>query len=149
MWDENIYQFPKKPLVFLGMDKLFNPLICWECNYLSRSLLKIIRVNKSGPRCTSLLMWSMAWIFLRSAICRNFSAVLSFFKFMDARQTILCHYTPNTVRCRYNAVNFSLKSSQPTPHSSHVRSRARYGVCVVILKSDSLSATVITVPYVI
>ena len=52
-----------------------------------------------------------------------------------------------TVRCRYNAVNFSPKSSQQTLHSSPMR--ARYGVSVVILKSNSHSATVIAVPYVI
>ena len=39
---------------------------------------------------------------------------------------------------------FSPKSSQKISHSSPVR--PRYGVSVVILKSDSLSAAVITVP---
>ena len=39
------------------------------------------------------------------------------------------------------------KSSQKTPHSLPVR--VRYGVPVVILKSDSLSATIIAVPYAI
>ena len=42
---------------------------------------------------------------------------------------------------------FSPKSSQYTPHSSPVRTR--YGVSVVILKSDSMSATVIALLYVI
>ena len=57
-----------------------------------------------------------------------------------------------TIGTEYSAVplkrgQFSPKLSQKTHQSSPVR--ARYGVSVVILKSDSLSATVITVPYVI
>ena len=52
---------------------------------------------------------------------------------------------------QYSAVplwrgQFSLKFSQQTPHSSLVR--ARYGVSVVILISDTLSVTLIAVSYV-
>ena len=49
---------------------------------------------------------------------------------------------PLTLRRRHNTANFLQKCSQQTPHSSPVR--ARYGVSVVIVVSDSLSATIIT-----
>ena len=50
-----------------------------------------------------------------------------------------------TVRCSYNAVKFSPKSSQNTPHNSPVR--ARYGVSFVNITSDAYLASVIVVPY--
>ena len=56
---------------------------------------------------------------------------------------VLDPFIPSTedsviVRCRYNTVGFPPRSSQKTHISP---SRARYWVCFVILKSDSLSST--------
>ena len=50
----------------------------------------------------------------------------------------------HTVRCRYDAVHFL-----QNPHNRHPIARPRYGMSVVILKYNSLSATVIAVLYVI
>ena len=63
---------------------------------------------------------------------------------------VLWHLQSVCFSCLYSAVplkrvNFVPKSSQ-TSHSSPVR--ARYGLSVVILKSDSFSVAAITVPYV-
>ena len=54
---------------------------------------------------------------------------------------------PNTAWYLYNAINFLKKSSQQTPHSSPVR--ARYGVYVVILSSDSILPLLSQCPIVI
>ena len=104
--------------------------IFWQTTPIEETDLS--KLNKTSTS-FSLLHWQLwssyfGWIFV--IVC---------FTHLDNLST-------NTVRCRYNAVHFP-QSPKWLPHSSPAR--ASYGVSVVNLKSDSLSATVTAVPNVI
>ena len=81
---------------------------------------------------------SMFPLLLAWTSCRTNSPVRH-----DTYDITVMSWKQRAVRCRYDMVNFLRNSHNRYPV------RARYGVSVVILKSDSLSATVMAAPHVI
>ena len=83
--------------------------------------------------------------------CQNYSSTNDCFNhwlnlhWID-RLTFVSSVSLCTVRCRYNAVNFSYKYSQKTPHASH--NRARYGMYFVDPATDWCSALAAVIIYV-